>query len=242
MAKPNPIEVKVNIAGNVGSALSALKLGEGEAREVWFLDDLTDGLSPALPLLSAGIVLRLRRKGSGAKAKEDSTVKLRPCRRSQLVNPWDIAPASDDFRVEGDWSHTRRVLAASYVADLEPGTIADALDDGHLKSVFTAPQRAFLTSCGPIGVALSGISALGPIASRQWKGVTVGRVNGVDAERWTVSGLDFLELSIRVTTGAEDTAKQQKVLEEAVADCGLELDTNENAKTVRVMKRLAGMD
>ena len=114
--QPDPIEIKVNIAGKVDDALTALGLEKGESREVWFLEDLTEGVRPPLPLLSAGVILRLRRR----KNKEDSTVKLRPCRRSQLISPWDVKPAedSDDYRVEGDWSRTRRVLAASYVADL----------------------------------------------------------------------------------------------------------------------------
>lgn len=251
MSKPDPIEIKVNIAGDVDRALAALGLGEGEPREVWFLDDLTDGARPPLPLLNAGIVLRLRRKGGGGKAgdragnkpKEDSTVKLRPCRRSQLISPWDARPAEDsDYRIEGDWSRTSHVLAASYVSELAPGDIADALDGGHLAKAFTGPQRAFLSDCGAVAVALSGVTALKPIASRVWKDFTLGAVEHVDAERWTVAGLDFLELSIRVTTGEGDAVKQQFVLAEAVLERGLEFDDSDAPKTVRVMRRLAGLD
>jgi hypothetical protein len=38
----------------------------------------------------------------------------------------------------------------------------------------------------------------------------------VGAERWTVTGLDFLELSIRVTTGVSDAAAQQDALADEV--------------------------
>ena len=96
--QPDPIEIKVNVAGKVDDALAALGLDEGAPREVWFLDDLTEGARPPLPLLSNGIILRVRRR----KKKEDSTVKLRPCRRSQLVSRWDARPAEDsDYRIEG---------------------------------------------------------------------------------------------------------------------------------------------
>ena len=120
--KPDPIEIKVNVGGNVDDALAALGLGEGEPRQVWFLDDyFTEGIDP-LPLFNNGIVVRLgRRINSG---KERSTVKLRPCRRSQLVRPWDVQPSeSSDYRIEGDWSRDRHMLAASCVANLKPGTI-----------------------------------------------------------------------------------------------------------------------
>ena len=144
--QPDPIEIKVNVAGKVDDALAALGLDEGAPREVWFLDDLTEGARPPLPLLSNGIILRVRRR----KKKEDSTVKLRPCRRSQLVSRWDARPAEDsDYRIEGDWSRERHVLAASCVADLQPGTIDRALEDGgHVADLFGEPQRAFLSAWG----------------------------------------------------------------------------------------------
>ena len=37
-----------------------------------------------------------------------------------------------------------------------------------------------------------------------WKCLFIGGVHGIIAERWTVADLDFLELSIRVATGASD--------------------------------------
>ena len=178
------------------------------------------------------------------KKKEDSTVKLRPCRRSQLVSRWDPWPAEDsDYRIEGDWSRERHVLAASCVADLQPGTIDRALEDGgHVADLFGEPQRAFLSACGAIGVAFGGVGVLGPIASTQWKKFSVGGVDNVAAERWTAAGEDFLELSIRVMTGASDAAAQQSALETEVLARGLKFDDSKDPKTERIMKRLAGLD
>lgn len=236
MSRPDPIEIKVNIGGDIDAALAALGLGDGEPREVWFLEDRTEGV-PALPLLNAGIIVRLRRR----KKKADSTVKLRPCRRSQLVDTWEGQPPEDsDYRVEGDWSRKRHVLAASYGCDLDPDIVKSAVDTGRLEAVFTAPQRAFLAACGSVGVALNALTVLEPIAASTWKGRTVGAVPQVDAERWRVGGMDFLELSIKVTTGADDAAKAQRELEDAVLGRGLQFDQNELPKTERVLTYLVG--
>ena len=202
MAEPDAIEIKVNIGGDVEHALTALDLNGGKQRRVWFLDDLTEGVRPPLPLLSAGLILRLRRRENG---KEESTIKLRPCRRSQLTGSWNIAPEDDrKYRIERDWSRTRHVLAASCDADLVPDTIDRAINGaGQITDVFTESQRDFLAECGEIRVALGGVTALKPIAATQWKNFSIGRVPDVAAERWTVAGLDLLELSIRVTVRSQ---------------------------------------
>ena len=163
MTAADAIEIKVNIGGDVEHALTVLGLNGGKQREVWFLDDLTEGARPPLPLMNAGIILRLRQRENG---KEDSTVKLRPCRRSQLIGPWHASPSGDpEYRIEGDWSGTRHVLPASCVADPEPGTI-DHVINGYspVADAFTRAQRDFLAECAEIRVALSGVTALGPIA------------------------------------------------------------------------------
>jgi hypothetical protein len=56
------------------------------------------------------------------------------------------------------------------------------------------------------------------------------------------SNADFLELSFRVTTGIGDAVAQQRALADAVVARGLELDDSDDLKTMRVMKRLAGLD
>jgi hypothetical protein len=241
MSEPSAIEIKVNVGGDVDQALSALGLNGGRQRKVWFLDDLTEGARPTLPLLSAGIVLRLRQHDDG---DEDSTVKLRPCRWSQLVSPWDNALSRDpDFTIEGDWSRTRHVLAASRKDKLDEGTIEAVINaDGRLGDAFTKSQHDFLAECGEIRVALRGVTALKPIAATQWKNASIGKVDKVAAERWTVAGLDFLELSLRVTDGTAAALAEQRKLIVEVLSRGLELDDSDESKTMRVMKRLAGLD
>lgn len=234
------IEMKVNVTGDVDQALRLLDLEQGQRRQVWFLDDLTEGVDP-LPLLHSGIVLRLRRR---SETKADSTVKLRPCRRSQLVAPWS-APSerAPEYRIEQDWSRARRVLASSCVNDLSTPALERAVDTGdRLSDLFSEPQGDFLTGCTGIPIAIDGLTLLGPIASTQWKDTSMGVIEGVAAERWTVAGLDFLELSIRVESRSGDPAQQHRAFQEAVESKGLNIDALEEPKTERVMKRLAGLD
>ncbi len=79
------------------------------------------------------------------------------------------------------------------------------------------------------------------IVATQWKDLSVGRVPAVVAERWTLDELDFLELSIRVDSGAEAAAAQHALHDEVVSQ-GLEFANTDLPKTQLVMRRLAGLD
>jgi hypothetical protein len=97
-------------------------------------------------------VVRVRQtldRGSG-----DSTIKLRPCWRSQLSANW-LAREEDgdvEVRVEEDWSGDRRVLVVSCEAKLNRETI-ELLDNDKQApgAVFTPAQEQFLAECGPPG-------------------------------------------------------------------------------------------
>ncbi len=137
-----PFEIKVTVARPVADALVALDLDGGSQRRIWFLEDLTPGLEPPLPLLSAGLALRLRTGKSG-----NPTVKLRPCRRTQLPPEWvEGFQAGNDFeyRVEADLARQRRTLAASAVLELEPGLIgAVIVETADIGTLFDGKQRDF---------------------------------------------------------------------------------------------------
>lgn len=238
MAHEVAVEIKVNVADDVDRAIAVLGLNGGKRRQVWFLDDLTEGTRPALPLMNAGIVLRLRRRENG---KGDSTVKLRPCRRSQLIGVWHSADRDDpEYRIEGDWSGPRHVLAASCEAALEPDTLDAVIAGGHaLADAFTDAQHDFLEECADLRVALSGLSPLNAITSTQWKELSLAGRDDVAAERWTVAGMDFLELSIHTT--AVYAAALQQTLTDDIVSRGLKLDDGDTTKTERVMTRLAAL-
>jgi hypothetical protein len=120
------VEIKVTVwADGIQAAAEAFELEHAEKRHrtIYFCEDLTGPDGPAgLPLLTHGIILRLRRnKGR----REDITAKLRPCRDSQLTQRWINAREDEDedwdFRVEGDWAGPRHVISASLEAKIEDG-------------------------------------------------------------------------------------------------------------------------
>jgi hypothetical protein len=162
-------------------------------RRAWFLDDNTEGARPPLPLKEAGVFLRLRRQANG---DEESTVKMRPCRLSQLPHPWNVAKHDDkQYRIEGDWSGTRHVLAASCDGVVELGTIENVTAAYvPVSDLFSERQHDFLAACAEIRVALSGLTVFKGIDACKWTDSSVGAIPHVAAERWTVDGLDFLEL------------------------------------------------
>jgi hypothetical protein len=231
-----PVEIKVNVAGPVQDALTILGLDGGAERRIWFLEDVTPGLDPSLPLLNAGVVLRVR---SGTSA--DSTVKLRPCRLTQLTPDWteDFQDKDGDefeYRVEEDWAGPRRSLAASAVQDLDPGLVTAVTDDeANPETLFGKKQRRFLRDCADLRINLDALALLGPVRATKWKNIAIGDFE-TNLERWQAGTLDFLELSIRVK---DDPEPQQRGFEGAVRDLGLVIDDDREPKTRRVLAELA---
>src|SRR5262245_15577980 len=118
-------EIKVNVAAeDITRAIEVLELDDDSALRIWFYEDATPGAG--IPLLTAGLALRVRADEDGG----DSTVKLRPCRRSQLTPHWvGVAESADSpLKVEQDWSGERRVLAVSAKADIA-ASVASAVAD-----------------------------------------------------------------------------------------------------------------
>jgi hypothetical protein len=234
------VEIKFSLAGSrVDEALDALGLGDdgGQPRSISFLEDATVGVE--LPLLRQGIVLRVRQT---AGEDDDSTVKLRPCRRSQLTQEWMSEEDGDGWRlrVEEDWAATRRSLAASCVSDLPEGRI-DAVRDGTapVRRLFGEGQRRFLGECAGMRIDLDALTLLPAVAATRWEDVRVGDVDEVVVERWTLDDLDFLELSIRKKS-VEKAQSAQRKLERELADRDLERD-DDTSKTERVLRHLVGL-
>jgi hypothetical protein len=129
-------------------------------------------------------------------------------------------------------------LAASAVLELESGLIdAVALEGADAGTIFNGKQQEFIRDCADLRIALGGLTPLGPVRAMKWKNITVGGF-GTDIERWTAGDLDFLEVSFRAESGAE---QQQLRLEAAVRALGLAIDDDRESKTRRVLAELARM-
>jgi hypothetical protein len=234
------VEIKVSFDQQVARALDALGLdGHGEPRRIGFLEDTTVGV--ALPLFHQGIVLRVRRIDDD---DDDATVKLRPCRRSQLAGNWLGAEEGDGWKltVEQDWAGSRRALAASCGSKLPKERIAAVLEGAEpAHRLFSQGQARFLSDCAGTPVNLDALTLLPLVAATRWKKVRVGSVRDVVVERWIADDLEFLELSIRSDTVADAPAAQQ-ALERAVRALDLQPDSDDRSKTERVLTHLAGLE
>jgi hypothetical protein len=235
-------EIKVNVAGgDITRAIGALELDDESGLRVWFYEDTTPGAG--VPLLDAGIVIRVRADADGT---GDSTVKLRPCRRSQLTAHFiDLAGADDSpLKVEQDWSGVRRVLAVSAKAELDADAVAAVADsdgNGVPDGVLTDDQLRFLDECGSVRVNLAELTRLGPIEATKWDDADADAVRDLkaEAERWRVGNLDFLEVSLKVKD-LDDAEQAQRDLLDALDELGVGIDASEDSKTRRVLTELSG--
>jgi hypothetical protein len=235
------VEIKVTFDGaQVSRCLEAFSLGSnGRQRNIYFCEDVISSVSTSTPLLNLGVVLRAREKhGNGV----DSTIKLRPCRRSQLTDHWlHSTDETAALKIEADWAGTRRVLAASCTADRPDRTIAQVRAGAKaLRSLFSAKQEQFLTDCAGIRVNLGVLTLLGPVTATRWGPFHTTAPDpelDVVAERWVVEdALDFLELSIRVDPATANVTKM--TFEKLIRHRGLLLNPNQDTKTRRVLEYL----
>ena len=224
------VEIKVNVAGgDVPGAMDALELADDSSLRIWFYEDTSAGLS--LPLLDAGLVIRVRAKVDD---EGDCTVKLRPCRRSQVTPFWLATTETGDVevRLEEDWSGDRRALAMSCESELDADALAAvAAGEQAPDNLLGDLQTRFLSECGPLRVNVSVLTRLGPIEATKWKKVRAEGLDDLDAraERWRVADLDFLEVSIKVD--AEDAVRARGELRDALEALGVPLDTSQETKT-----------
>lgn len=237
------VEVKVNVdADQTQTAVRLLDLPDVSPWQIFFIEDVTPGLTSSTPLLDQHLIIRARQKADGP---DDVTVKLRPARRSQLTSRWLRMKKTTDgdlraeLKVEEDWAAGRRSLGISLTAERPKGLVAAAAEVGGVPALLTADQRRLIDHCAGTRVNLDVLSPLPAVCAMRWPAFTVpgpgGGILKVRAERWTIPSLDFLELSIAVDVGRARAS--QEALEDFVAGQGLRAATGE-AKTSQVMQHL----
>jgi len=236
------VEIKITFdRPQVQAALDALgAMPERRTRSVHFCEDVTAAVVAGTPLFDANVILRIRSTEGSA---DDSTIKLRPCRQTQLTDRWlDAARDHEpDLKAEADWAGTRRVLAVSCTRDLPDGLLGAVLaDDEPLGALFSDRQEQFLADCGGIRVNLAAATMLPRIAATRWGPFRTAPPDPklkIVAERWVVGEeLDFLELSVQAEP--EKAERKQAALGEFVRSRGLEPDPGQETKTRRVLTYL----
>jgi hypothetical protein len=237
------VEIKVTLPRDLtGQAVQELELPTEEPWQIWFWEDVTPGNGPGTPLLDSGVILRARDKARG---DDDATIKLRPCRRSQLTDRWLAATTGKtedgdkwELKLEADWSGDRRVLAASHSCERPGGVVREAgRGDRPVEDLFTADQLAFLQDCSETAINVATLTALPPVTATRWKEVLAAPSGlGVRAERWTVGDLDFLELS--VVADLAEARRRQADLTAFVWSRGLAIGSQQQNKTRQVLEHL----
>jgi hypothetical protein len=238
------IEIKVTLGRDqTESAVQKLNLPSGRPRwQIYFCEDVAAGISPGTPLLDGGVILRARDKPGG---KDDATVKLRPCRRSQLTDRWLAATEGEtddgdkwEFKLEADWSGDRRVLTASHTTGRPEGVVTGVgRKRGSVEDLFVAEQLAFLRDCAGVAINLGTLTILPPVTATRWKSVEKAPPElEVRAERWTVGDLDFLELS--VVANLDGAWTKQEALTGFVHSLDLVADPDQESKTRQVLEYL----
>jgi hypothetical protein len=239
--RPETVELKVTVSGaQVPAAIAGLGLDGGKHWSIHFLEDVTTAVTAATPLLDLAVILRVRRKSD---SKGDSTVKLRPCRWSQLGDGFtgNWKDGSTELKIEADWAGSRRGLAAAMTVDWSDGRVSEvSAGTREASAVFNQAQRDFLSLCGAGRVNLATLTLLPAFPATRWDPIDA-EVGGVGLrirpERWTLpGGDDFLELSI--VSDPDQAEVQRSALDGFVAAHSLTADPSQQNKTQRVLNHL----
>jgi hypothetical protein len=229
------VEIKVSFSRDqTPTAVQALNLPSPPPPwRIYFCEDVNPG-TPSTPLLDLNVIIRARvRPGDD----DDLTIKLRPCRSSQLIDRW--LEDTKKLKVEADWAPDRRVLAVSHTEKKQKSVISAVVSKQRpFIELFTKQQLDFLVDCAGATINLSTLTVLPPVTAIRWgKNVSVGPPElELRAERWTVDDLDFLELS--AVEGVENAATKQAAILEFIDSLGLSVPEDQDPKTRQVMNHL----
>lgn len=209
---------------------------QGKMGDVFFLEDLTIGVG--LPLLEAGVILRIRKARSGA---VKTTVKLRPARASQLEARW-IEPAAG-LRLEQDRGLSQAVLAASLDGQVEKEAF-ELVQSGAepVHTLFNPAQHDLLADCSPLRINIDQLQLVGPITSERWEDIRLAPFDDaeIEVERWAAEGLEFIEVSAKVRD-VDGAGAAQLRLGAALGGLGLIPHSSRQTKTGQMLEHLAAV-
>src|SRR4051794_35194401 len=103
MATPEEVEIKINLSAEQvddGRERFDLPAKKAQSADIWFCEERHRAAPVSgLRLLSAGLILRLRRKKDD---EDDSTAKLRGAAPIRLPRGWDHDDGRSKTKFEGD--------------------------------------------------------------------------------------------------------------------------------------------
>jgi hypothetical protein len=232
------VEIKVTLgAAMVERGRQAFRIGltQAERRSIWFAERLVrHGDSAELPLLSRGVIIRIRQREG---EDDDATLKLRGPEGCIDPDLWRRRTKSSGKRakLEGDWVGKRHLLSASLDGKIEDGRIHEVVAEQpqQVRRLLSEAQQALADEWL---LPLEEVQLLGPVRAAKWRPGT-GQLGDIAAELWEAGDqLRFLELSV---LAEDDPLGHQQRLEEKVASHSLEVDPEAGTKTRAVLEHFA---
>jgi hypothetical protein len=232
------VEIKVTLGAEMverGRQAFRIGLAQAERRSIWFAERLVrQGDSAELPLLSRGVIMRIRQREG---EDDDATLKLRGPEGCIDPDLWRERTKSVGKRakLEGDWVGKRHLLAASLDGKIEGGRIEEVVaeEPQQVKRLLSEAQQALADE---LLLPLDEVQLLGPVRAAKWK-PGMGELGDIAAELWEVGDrLRFLELSV---LAEDDPLGHQQRLDGLVRSHSLEVDPEAETKTRAVLEHFA---
>jgi hypothetical protein len=231
------VEIKVTLAAEMvdrGRQAFRIGLAQAERRSIWFGELLASQGDQELPLLSRGVIIRIRQREG---EDDDATLKLRG--PEGCIDPDLWRGRTESFgkraKLEGDWAGRRHLVSASLDGKIEGGRITEVLSEQpqQVKRLLSEAQRALADEWL---LPLDDARLLGPVKAAKWR-PGMGQLGDIAAELWEVGDeLRFLELSV---LAKEDPAGRLQRLEELVRSHSLAVDLEAETKTRTVLEFFA---
>lgn len=167
--------------------VNRLRMERAVTREVYFFD------TPSFALSDLGLVLRARKT---MRAPDDTTIKLRPMKRSEIEPRWLAAPG---LKTETDIVGTRQIESCSLTCIVPEGKIDHViLGEEPLQNLFASVQYDLMDQHAKVRVDWPSVQAFGPIQARIWKVKVRGFSEPVTIELWRLpNNRRVLELSYK---------------------------------------------
>jgi hypothetical protein len=206
-------EVKLLLSPpQVQSAITALKARQETHGRVYFYD------TPALDLLSNGVILRLRDR-----AEVDLTAKLRPLPGDKFVNPSGVR---DDYKCEVDFNDG--VATESFSVMNKYLTAKTPVTGEEIFQELSEGQKRLLRDA-KVQIDWKRVKRIAEIQSTNWTSRAKPPLGKLSVELWEWSGGSILEISTRVAPDGRLAAFVE--LRDLANKKGLALDTNQSSKT-----------
>jgi hypothetical protein len=213
-------EVKLLLSpSQVQSAITALNAHQETHGRVYFYD------TPALDLLSKGLILRFRDR-----TEVDLAAKLRPLPGDKFIDPSGVR---DDYKCDVDFNDG--VETESFSVMNKYLTAKAPVTGEAIFHELSAGQKRLLRDA-KVQIDWKRVKRIAEIQSTSWTSRAKPPLGKLSVELWEWSGGSLLEVSTRVVTDGRLATFVE--LRDLANKKGLALDTNQSSKTAIALREI----